>query len=224
MSTVPFRDRTEAAETLARLVDEYRGRGDVVVMALPRGGVPVGAVLAERLQVPLDVFLVRKLGVPTQEELAFGAVAAGGTRVLNHKLIEDIGLAPSLIERITRRELEELERRERLYRAGLAPVDLQGRTVLLVDDGLATGATMLACARAARLLGARQVVVAVPVASSEACRLLREEGARVIAAATPEPFRAVGLWYENFDQTTDQEVRELLENARANRPHPAGRP
>jgi predicted phosphoribosyltransferase len=224
MARLPYQNREQAGRELARLLTEYRDRSDVTVLALPRGGVPVAGVVAEQLRAPLDVFLVRKLGVPGQEELAFGAIASGGVRVLNHELIADLQLAPALIEHVSAFEVEELERREAVYRAGLPPVELGGRTVILVDDGLATGASMMAAVRAARLLDASAVAVAIPVAPREAIRLLQREADRVVCAATPEPFRAVGLWYEHFDQTSDDEVRRVLEGARAAGNHPAGRP
>jgi putative phosphoribosyl transferase len=223
MARLPFQNREQAGHELAGLLENYRDREDVMVLALPRGGVPVAGVVAAHLGVPLDVFLVRKLGVPGQEELAFGAIASGGVRVLNNELIEEVRLSPAMIEHISACELEELDRRELVYRAGLPPLQLRGKTAILIDDGLATGATMMAAARAARLLEAAWVVIAIPLAPREAVRLLRGESDSVVCAATPEPFRSVGLWYEQFDQTTDEEVCRVLEYARAGH-HPAGRP
>ncbi len=221
---LPFRDRGDAGRILAGLLEHYRDRPEAIVLALPRGGVPVAGVVAAHLRVPLDVFLVRKLGVPGQEELAFGALASGGVRVLNHELIAEVRLSPNIIEQISAYEAGELDRREGLYRAGLPPLELRGRTAILIDDGLATGATMMAAARAARQLEAARVVVATPVAPHQALHLLRKEADEVVCAAAPEPFRAVGIWYEEFDQTTDDEVRRVLQDARVPGHHPAGRP
>ena len=184
-----------------------------LVLVLPRGGVPVGFEVARALHAEMDVFLVRKLGVPGEEELALGALASGGLRVLNHELIQYLRLTEETIQQVTAREERVLEAREVLYREGRPPVPIKGRTVVLVDDGLATGASMLAAARALRPSGARKVVIAVPVAPRESCEELRREADQVICAATPHPFGAVGLWYENFAQVTDSEVRRLLEEA-----------
>jgi erythromycin esterase-like protein/predicted phosphoribosyltransferase len=211
-----FRDRAEAGSRLAGQLRQYAGRDDVVVLGLPRGGVPVAYEVASELGVPLDVYLVRKLGLPGHEELAFGAIATGGVRVLNKELIERLGLPPEWVEAIDAKERRELERRERAYRGERPPPDLAGRTVILVDDGLATGSTMLAAVQAARQDDPAKVVVAVPVAAPEVCETLRQVADEVVCAATPQPMRAVGLWYEDFSQTSDDEVRELL--ARARRP------
>jgi putative phosphoribosyl transferase len=208
-----FRDRYEAGEALAERLREFAGRPDVVVLALPRGGVPVGYVVARELGVPLDVFVVRKLGTPGQVELAMGAIASGGVRVLNADVVESLGIPEWAIEQVTRQEQEELERRERQYRGDRPPMDVRGKTVILVDDGLATGSTMRAAAAALRKAGAARIVVAVPVASRATCDQLREEGNEVVCATTPEPFYAVGQWYKDFAQTTDEEVRELLDRA-----------
>jgi predicted phosphoribosyltransferase len=208
---LPFRDREAGGAALAPLLEQWRGREDVVVLGLPRGGVPVAAEVARALCAPLDVFLVRKLGVPGQEELAFGAIAGSGLRVLNQELVRALRLSGEAIDAITRREQSELARRDELFRQGMAPLDLRGRVAILVDDGLATGATMLAAVRAARAMEAARVIVAVPVAASEACRMLREEADEVVCAATPRDFRAVGAWYENFMQIADVEVRVILE-------------
>ena len=186
---------------------------DVLVLVLPRGGVPVGLEVARALGAELDVFLVRKLGVPGEEELAFGALASGGVRVLNQELIDYLRISDAVIEEVTAREQRVLEERELLYREGRARLPMKGRTVLLVDDGLATGASMLAAARALRPSGAAKVVIAVPVAPPESCEDLRREADQVICAATPHPFGAVGLWYEDFSQVTDDQVRKLLETA-----------
>jgi predicted phosphoribosyltransferase len=206
-----FRDRFDAGETLAEKLREYAGRADVVVLALPRGGVPVGYVVARELGVALDVFVVRKLGTPGQAELAMGAIASGGVRVLNRDVVEALGIPDWAIDEATQQEQAELERRERQYRGDRPPLDARGKTVILVDDGLATGSTMRAAAAALRKAGAARIVVAVPVAARATCDQLREEGNEVLCATTPEPFFAVGQWYKDFAQTTDEEVRELLE-------------
>jgi predicted phosphoribosyltransferase len=205
-----FPNRRGAGRVLADHLSEYAGRNDVVVLALPRGGVPVAYEVARALGAPLDVFVVRKLGVPGHAELAFGAVATGGVRVLNGDVVAALGLDSQEIERITEHELAEVERRERAYRGERPPPDLQGKTVILVDDGLATGASMRAAALAAQQLGPKKVVVAVPVAADRTCDGLREDVDEVVCAQTPDPFYAVGLWYEDFEQTTDDEVRRLL--------------
>jgi putative phosphoribosyl transferase len=208
-----FRDRFEAGEALAERLREFAGRPDVIVLALPRGGVPVGYVVARELGVPLDVFVVRKLGTPGQPELAMGAIASGDIRVLNADVVESLGIPEWAIEQVTRQEQEELQRRERQYRGDRPPLDVRGKTVILVDDGLATGSTMRAAAAALRKAGAARIIVAVPVASRATCDQLREEGNEVVCATTPEPFFAVGQWYKDFAQTTDEEVSELLERA-----------
>jgi putative phosphoribosyl transferase len=208
-----FRDRYDAGEALAERLREFAGRADVIVLALPRGGVPVGYVVARELGVPLDVFVVRKLGTPGQPELAMGAIASGGVRVLNADVVESLGIPEWAIEQVTRQEQEELERREGQYRGDRPPLDVRGKTVILVDDGLATGSTMRAAAVALRKAGAAGIIVAVPVASRATCDQLREEGNEVVCATTPEPFYAVGQWYKDFAQTTEDEVRELLERA-----------
>lgn len=207
---VRFRDRREAGRVLAELLSRYAGREDVVVLALPRGGVPVGYEVARALGAPLDVFVVRKLGTPGQEELALGAVASGGVCVLNERVVGALGLREEEIERIAARELAEVERREHAYRGDRAPVDVHGKVAILVDDGLATGATMRAAALAVRRLGPKEVVVAVPVAAEETYADFGEDVDDVVCAHTPELFLAVGVWYERFDQTSDEEVRELL--------------
>jgi putative phosphoribosyl transferase len=192
------------------LLEPWRDDPRVVILGLPRGGLPVAAEVAEHLHAPLDVFLVRKLGVPGHEELAFGAVASGGVRVLNEDVVQMAGLSQDTVDAVARREWREIERREALYREGQPPLDMQDRVGILVDDGLATGATMLAAARALRGLNPARVVVAVPVGSREACRAFAGEVDEIHCAAMPEPFRAVGLWYDDFNPTSDDEVIELL--------------
>lgn len=208
-----FRDRREAGRLLSERLSAYAGRDDVVVLALPRGGVPVGYEVARSLGAVLDVFVVRKLGVPGHEELALGAVASGGVRVLNDDVVAALGLTDDEIDSIAARELVELERREREYRGDRPALALEGKVVILVDDGLATGATMRAAAQAVRRLEPQSVVVAVPVAAERTCDELRGEADEVVCAFTPEQFYAVGLWYEDFGQTSDREVRELLQEA-----------
>jgi predicted phosphoribosyltransferase len=208
-----FRDRYDAGEMLAERLREFSGRRDVIVLALPRGGVPVGYVVARELGVPLDVFVVRKLGTPGQPELAMGAIASGGVRVLNREVVDALGIPEASIEEVSRREEEELQRRERQYRGDRPSLDVSGKTGILVDDGLATGSSMRAAAAALRQAGAARIVIAVPVASRATCDQLREEGNDVVCATTPEPFFAVGQWYKDFAQTTDEEVRELLDRA-----------
>jgi erythromycin esterase-like protein/pyrimidine operon attenuation protein/uracil phosphoribosyltransferase len=217
-----FRDRAEAGRLLAEQLRHYAGRDDVVVLGLPRGGVPVAFEVARALDAPLDVFLVRKLGVPGHEEFAFGAIATGGTRVLNKQVVESLNLPAEWIEAIDAKERRELERRERAYRGDRPPPDLAGKTVILIDDGLATGSTMLAAVYAIHADEPPRVVVAVPVADPEVCEALRVAADEVVCLSTPKPLHAVGLWYDDFSQTTDQEVRDLL--ARARKPPPARGP
>jgi predicted phosphoribosyltransferase/erythromycin esterase-like protein len=205
-----FRDRREAGRLLAEKLTAYANRRDMLVLALPRGGVPVAYEVAHALGAPLDVFIVRKLGVPGYEELAMGAVATGGVRVLNPQIIDRLGIPTHLIDAVAAREEKELARRELLYRGGRPPPDVRSRTVILVDDGLATGATMQAAIQALRQQQPARIVVAVPTASPETCEEMRAEVDDVVCAITPEPFHAVGLWYQDFSQTTDEEVRDLL--------------
>lgn len=211
-----FRDRIDAGHQLAQALSAYRGRADVVVLALPRGGVPVGFEVARQLRAPLDIFLVRKLGVPGHEELAMGAVASGGTRVLNRDVVYELGIPDRVIEAVAVSELAELERRERLYRDDRPAPDVTGKTVVLVDDGLATGSTMRAAAAALRRRGPARLVIGVPVAARQICDELRGEADDLVCVITPEPFYAVGIWYEDFAQTTDDEVRDLLARAASN--------
>jgi predicted phosphoribosyltransferase len=210
-----FADRTEAGRRLATELARYADRADVIVLALPRGGVPVGYEVARALHAPLDVFVVRKLGVPGHEELAMGAVASGGVRVLNDQVVRALRIPRDVIEDVTAAELRELERREQLYRGERAAPEVRERVVILVDDGLATGATMQAAIAALRQRGPARIVVAVPTAAPETCDQLRDEVDDLICAMTPEPFHAVGLWYEDFSPTTDEEVQELLGRAAA---------
>ena len=211
----PFADRRDAGEKLADKLKEYENRPDVLVLALPRGGVPVAYEVASALGAPLDVFLVRKLGVPGYEELAMGAIATGGVSVLNEDVTTSIGLSDLAISEVRDREQKELERREQLYRGNRAPLDVQGHTVILIDDGLATGSTMRAAIAALRKMSPAKIVVAVPVAAPETCETIRNEVDDIICAVTPEPFLAVGTWYSDFSQTSDDEVRDLLDERRA---------
>jgi predicted phosphoribosyltransferase len=213
MMATAFRDRTEAGQVLAEKLRAYAGRDDVIVLALPRGGVPVGFEVARALGAPLDVFVVRKLGVPGHEELAMGAIASGGVRVLNHDVVHGMGIPERVIEAVAAAEERELARREQLYRDGRPAPDVRGRIVILVDDGLATGSTMRAAVAALRELGPKRIVVAVPTASPAACAEFAEIVEEAVCAITPEPFYAVGMWYEDFSQTTDDEVRTLLREA-----------
>lgn len=211
MTELPYADRIHAARALAHALEAHAGRPELIVLALPRGGVPVAYEVAQRLGAALDVMIVRKLGMPGHEELAIGAIATGGLRVLNPEVA---GLVPEpVIGRIARRELEELRRREQRYRGDRPPPDLRGRTVILADDGLATGSTMLAAIAAARRHGPETVVVAVPVAPLETVLALRREADDVVCPATPEPFHAIGLWYQDFRPVSDEEVTELLARA-----------
>jgi putative phosphoribosyl transferase len=210
-----FRDRTEAGRLLAERLGAYAGRPDVLVLALPRGGVPVAYEVARALDAPLDVFVVRKLGVPGHEELAMGAIASGGVIVLNDDLVQALHIPHRLIEAVAARELVELERRELAYRDDRPMLDVRGRTVILVDDGLATGSTMRAAVTGLRRLRPARIVVAVPTAAPSTCEEFRHEADECVCDMTPEPFNAVGLWYEDFSQTTDDEVRDLLERSAA---------
>lgn len=211
-SVVRFVDRSAAGRALAARLQSFAG-SDVVVLALPRGGVPVGAEVARALRAPLDVFVVRKLGVPGHEELAMGAIASGQIRVLNTDVVEWYGLSPATIDEVTRRETAELERREHLYRGGRSLTTVAGRIVVLVDDGLATGSTMRAAIDAVRQLEPARIVVAVPVGAQETCISLGAVADEVICVSMPPSFSAVGEWYDDFSQTSDDEVRHLLRHA-----------
>jgi predicted phosphoribosyltransferase len=213
-----FRDRREAGRVLASHLMHYSGRDGLIILALPRGGVPVAYEVAQALAAPLDVFLVRKLGVPGHEELAMGAIASGGTRVLNDSVVRGLDIPQRAIDRVARDEQAELERREREYRGERPPPQVAGRTVILVDDGLATGASMRAAAAALRRLGPGRIVIAVPAAAPETCEDFRREVDEIVCALTPDPFYAVGVWYEDFSATSDEEVRDLLARAAARRP------
>jgi putative phosphoribosyl transferase len=213
-----FRDRRDAGRQLAAELAAYANRPEVLVLALPRGGVPVAYEVARALKAPLDVFLVRKLGLPGQEELAMGAVASGGVRVLNRDVVDALRIPDELIDAVARRELQELERRERLYRGNRPFPDVHGKTVILVDDGLATGSTMRAAAEVLRQQGPARLIVAVPAGSPQTCDEFRDEVDEVVCAITPDPFYAVGVWYDDFSQTTDEEVRSLLAAAQHQQP------
>jgi predicted phosphoribosyltransferase len=208
-----FRDRFDAGQQLAVKLMDYANRSDVLVLALPRGGVPVAFEVAQALHAPLHVFLVRKLGLPGHEELAMGAIASGGVVVRNSEVVDMLNVPDHVIDAVAAREQQELERRERAYRDDRPPPDVRGKTVILVDDGLATGSTMRAAAAALREQQPERLVIAVPTAAPETCDAFRDEVDDVICAITPDPFYAVGLWYEDFAQTTDDEVRDLLARA-----------
>jgi putative phosphoribosyl transferase len=208
-----FRDRADAGRRLAKELPEYAGRPDVIVLGLPRGGVPVALEVAQALGAPLDTFVVRKLGVPRYEELAMGAIASGGVRVLNQDVVRLMRVPDEVIDAVAAREQRELERRERAYRGDRPQADLRGKTVILVDDGLATGATMRAVVAALRMRGPARIVIAVPTAAPDTCASFEGEVDQVVCLATPEPFMAVGNWYEDFSPTTDDEVRAILTEA-----------
>ena len=208
-----YQDRIEAGQRLAARLMAYANQPDVLVLGLARGGVPVAFEVARALRAPLDIFLVRKLGVPGHEELAMGAIATGGVRVLNEDVVLALQISDDLLDAIAAKEQVELERRERAYRGDRLPPEVRGRTVILVDDGLATGSTMRAAVAALRQQRPARIVVAVPVGAPETCEEFQTEADEAVCARTPEPFRAVGLWYGDFSQTTDEEVHELLERA-----------
>ena len=205
-----FRDRADAGRALAALLDRYRGRPDVVVLGLPRGGVPVAAEVASALGAPLDVFLVRKLGVPGHAELAMGAIATGGVRVVNQSVVDALDIPPAVIDEVAAREGAELGRRQRLYRGDRRPPEVAGRVVIVVDDGLATGSTMRAAVAAVRAQGPTGVVVAVPVGAAATCRALEADADEVVCARAPAAFRAVGEWYDDFLPTGDGEILAAL--------------
>jgi len=212
MRELRFRDRVEAGQHLGAVLARKLGKQeDIIVLALPRGGVPVAAEVAKALDAPLDVFIVRKLGVPGHEELAMGAIASGGVRVLNRDVLSYVPLPQKAIDAVAEREQQELQRREREYRGSRPPLDVRNKTVIIVDDGLATGSTMRAAVEALKKMGPRAIIVAVPVAAPQTCDEFRNEGVDIVCLRTPEPFQAVGLWYEDFSQTTDEEVHELLQ-------------
>ncbi len=219
-----FRDRREAGRRLAEHLTAYRGRTDVVALALPRGGVPVAYEVAMSLRAPLDVFMVRKLGVPGHEELAMGAIASGGVRVLNDQVVANLELSEQDVEAVTVAEERVLEQRERAYRGDRPPLEVAGRTVMLIDDGLATGATMRAGLAALRLRRPAALVAAAPIGSPQTCQLLEQDADEVVCALTPETFMAVGMWYEDFSQTTDEEVRKLLARAQGDAAAKSGPP
>lgn len=208
-----YANRRDAGRRLAEDLAEHAGQPNTIVLALPRGGVPVGYEVAHQLGVPMDIFLVRKLGVPGHEELAMGAIASGGVRVINDQVVQMIGVREDVIDAVAERERTELQRREKAYRGDKPPAAVRGATVILVDDGLATGSTMRAAVEAIRRSEPKRVIVAVPVAARETCDEIRQEVDEVVCSMTPEPFHAVGLWYDTFDQTTDDEVRDLLGRA-----------
>ena len=210
---VPFLDRHDAGRQLASRLHHLAGRPDVIVLGLARGGVPVAAEVARALMAPLDVLVVRKLGVPGHEEFAMGAIASGGVRALNDDVIRGLRISSDLLDAVTAKERRELERREQRYRRGRSFPDLRGRTVILVDDGVATGSSMLAAVHALRQHRPTAIIAATPVMSEAAQRLLSQAADRCETVAVPEPFQAVGLWYYGFDQTTDEEVRTLLQQA-----------
>lgn len=215
-----YADRTEAGRALARALGAYAGRPDLIVLALPRGGVPVAFEVARELGAPLDVFLVRKLGFPSNEEFAMGAIASGGVRVVNEPLLARYRVPASAVEEVAQREGRELTRRERSFRGDQPPLEIRGKTVIVVDDGLATGFSMRAAVTALRAFAPKRIVVAVPVGPEDTVEELRRVADEVVCPASPEPFLAVGRFYDVFDQTSDDEVKECL--ARARRPEPAG--
>ena len=214
-----FFDRREAGQFLARELRHYANRSDVLVLALPRGGVPVAAEVAANLRVPMDIFVVRKLGLPGQPELAMGAIATGGVRVLNDSVVEALGIPAEVIDIVAEEEEQELERRERAYRDDRPRLNVEGKTVIVVDDGIATGSTMLAAVAALRKLNAARVVVATPTIAASTCDQIRGKADEIIAVMKPEEFYGVGQWYENFSQTSDTEVRQLLGNFASSNPY-----
>lgn len=212
-----YKNRFDAARVLSESLTQYAARSDVIVLGLPRGGVPIACIVARALDAYVDLMLVRKLGVPGHEELAMGAIATGGIRVLNTDVVDELDIPPEVIEQVAETELQELQRRERVYRGARPPAQLDERCVILVDDGLATGATMRAAITVVRQQGPARLVVAVPVAPPSTIASLRREVDEVVCPETPEPFFGIGLWYEDFEQITDDEVRALLNHAWQNR-------
>jgi predicted phosphoribosyltransferase len=217
----PFENRREAGRLLAEKLSRYASCPEVLVLALPRGGVPVAAEVAARLHLPLDVFVVRKLGLPGRPELAMGAIAPGGIRVLNPEIVDAFRLSSEVVESVAAREQIELDRRERAYRGGLPAFAVGGKTLLLIDDGIATGSTMLAAVSALERMGAGRIVVAAPVVAHDTCKWIRSTGREVVCVLEPVEFLGVGQWYEDFSQTTDGEVRQILAQFRG---HPAPTP
>ncbi len=214
-----FANRISAGRALAKKLDTYANRSDVIVLALPRGGVPVAYEVAAALNAPLDVFLVRKLGVPGYEELAMGAIASGGVRVLNESVLRYLDISDRVIDLVAAEEQSELERREKVYRGASPPLDLSGRTVIIVDDGLATGSTMRAAVNALKKVRPAKIIVAAPVAARETCESFKADvDSTCVCVMSPEPFQGVGLWYRDFSQTTDEEVVYLVKHAKR-RPH-----
>ncbi|HUE99296.1 MAG TPA: phosphoribosyltransferase [Anaerolineales bacterium] len=209
----PFKDRRDAGKKLAQKLSAYTGRADVTVLALPRGGVPVAYEVARALNAPLDILIVRKLGLPGREELAIGAISSGGIRVLNKDIIRMLSIPEEVINFVGKRELQELQRRETLYRGDQAAPETRNRTIILIDDGLATGASMRAAVAGLRAQHPARIVIAVPAAAVETCDAFQPEVDEIVCAMTPEPFYGVGRWYEDFSQTTDEEVRILLQEA-----------
>jgi len=216
-----FANRIEAGQKLAARLRKYANRSDVIVLGAPRGGVPIAFEVATELKAPLDVFVLRKLGVPGREELAFGAIARGGARILNRDIVEALGITGLDIERVTRAEQRELERRERTYRGGKPPLNVSGLIVILVDDGIATGSTMMAAIRALRQMNPARIVLAAPVAPPATCNRLRSEADELVCLEMPQPFHGVGQFYGDFSQVSDEEVKELLDAAsrRGRNPH-----
>jgi putative phosphoribosyl transferase len=212
-----FRDRIEAGRLLAGMLGRFADRAGVLILALPRGGVPVGFEVAKSLNAPLDIFVVRKLGLPGDEELAMGAIASGNVRVLNDEVVRSFGVPNSVVDAVAEKEEIELKRRERLYRGDAPAPDAAGKTILLVDDGIATGSTMRAAVAALRRLSPSRIIIAVPVAPPATCKELQAEADEVVSIIAPENFYAVGQWYEIFDQTTDGQVRELCERSKHRR-------
>jgi putative phosphoribosyl transferase len=212
-----FRNRTEAGRQLAQVLKAYANRADVIVLGLPRGGVPVAYEVAKALNAPLDICIVRKLGVPGHKELAMGAIASGGVRVLNYDVLGWLEISGKTIDEVAERELRELQRRDRIYRGDRPQPKVKDRTIILVDDGLATGSTMRAAIAVLKAQQPKEIIIAVPVAPADVCQELNTEVDSVICLNTPEPFYAIGLWYENFAQTTDEEVCSLLANQLASR-------
>jgi putative phosphoribosyl transferase len=212
-SLLPLQNRKQAGQLLGHALQHYAGRNDIIVLALPRGGVPVAFEVASALRAPLDLMLVRKLGTPGQEELAMGAITQGGVRVMNPDVVDVLRVSEDVIAAVERRERKELERRQRVYRGNRPPSDLRAKCVMLIDDGLATGATMRSAVQAVRAQKPSQIVIAVPIAPENTVDLLRDEADEVVCLATPEPFVAIGRWYLEFPQTSDAEVKALLERA-----------